>query len=302
MRCKLRRYPRLVNLEFTKRCNAKCSFCGCWQTESPDELDDYSPIIKKFRPVLVSVSGGEPLLRKNYDKLLSGIRPYCHYLSVITNGALLNEESAGRLAAAGVDQISVSLDYLSERHDEARMIKGLYGHISETVPALIKKGFRISLNTVIMESNLDEILSIAHRASEWGAEISFSAYCTLKSDGADGMVGKHRNGQLGHVIEEVIRLKGRLGNIKNSDYYLSRIPHYFRDGFMANCKAGYNWVQVTPDGYVQQCSELPRLFHYAEYDAARIRRSACTKCWYTCRGELEANPLAPKRLWELIKT
>lgn len=291
-----------MNLELTKRCNARCSFCTCWQVDSSGEIDDYGPVVRKFRPVLVSVSGGEPLLRKNYDGLLRGVRPYCHYLSIITNGALLNEESADRLMFAGVDQISVSLDYLSDKHDRARMIEGLYDHISKTVPDLRRKGFRLSLNTVIMESNLGEILPLAYKAKEWGIDISYSAYCSLKSDEEGEMVRSRRYSQLVGIVDEIRRLKRTLGNVKNSDYYLSRLPSYFRDGLVPNCKAGSRWIHVTPDGYIQQCSELPRLCHYTEFTRSKLKPVTCAKCWYTCRGESEANLLAPKRLLELIRS
>lgn len=301
-RCKVRKSPVLVNLELTKRCNARCSFCSTWQYDTGGELTDFGPVIKKFRPVLCSVSGGEPLMRKDYPSLLKGIRPYCHYLAIITNGVLLNSESARRLIDSGVDQICVSLDYLGEKHDAARGVKGLYAHIAETVPTLVKEGYRIALNTVIMETNLSEILPIAYRAKEWGAFISFSAYCPLKRDDEDGMVRTTRYTELVQIVKEIKKLKRALGHVKNSDYYLDKIPAYFRDGKMGGCKAGYRWVQVTPDGYVQQCSELPRVCHYTEFGRDKISPALCEKCWYTCRGEAEASPLKPKRLLELIRS
>ena len=301
LRCKARRLPVSINLEITKRCNARCSFCACWQAGESSELADYSPIIRKFRPVIVSVSGGEPFMRKDYVEVLRGIRPYCHYLAFITNGAMLNEARARKLVEAGVDQICVSLDYLGEKHDDVRQVKGLYGHLAGTIPSLTKAGYRIALNTIIMESNLDEILPIAYRAKEWGAMISYSAYCALKRDDEGGMIAQRRYTQLVGIVDEIRGLKGKLGHIKNSDYYLERIPAYFRDGFVPGCKAGFSWIQVTPDGYIQQCSELPRVCHYTEYDRSSLRKVACQKCWYTCRGEAEANPLAPNRLKELIR-
>lgn len=301
LRCKARRLPVLLNLEFTKHCNARCTFCSCWQLESKGELSDYAPIVKKFRPVVVSVSGGEPLLRKDYPELLRGIRPWCHYLAIITNGALLNKDSARSMVEAGVDQICVSLDYLGEKHDEARRVNGLYEHIAETVPALTKAGYRIALNTVIMESNLDEILPIAYRAKEWGAMVSFSAYCSLKRDDDDEMIRSARYTQLVGIVDEIRRLKKSMGHIKNSDYYLKKLPGYFRDGFVPHCKAGYRWLQVTPDGYLQQCSELPRICSYEDFSRRMLKKPACAKCWYTCRGEAQASPLRPQRLLELIR-
>lgn len=302
LRCKARRMPVLLNIEITKKCNARCAFCACWQADSPgEELADYGPLVKKFRPVLVSVSGGEPLMRKDYAEVLASMRPYCHYMALITNGALLNPERARTLVDAGVNQICISLDYLGKKHDEARRVKGLYEHLARVIPALTKAGYRIALNTIIMESNLSEILPIAYRAKEWGAMVSFSAYCALKRDTADGMVAQRRYTQLVGIVEELRKLKRSLGHIKNSDYYLRKIPAYFRDGNIRGCRAGYKWLQVTPDGYVQQCSELPRVCSFEEFDRSKIKPVACAKCWYTCRGEAEANPLAPGRLLELIR-
>ncbi|MFA4874742.1 MAG: radical SAM protein [bacterium] len=301
VRSKLRRMPLLVNLEITKKCNARCSFCSCWQEGQSEELADFSPIIKKFRPLVVSVSGGEPLMRKDCAEVLGKLRPYCHYLALITNGTMLNAERARELVGAGVDQICVSLDYLGKKHDEARRVDGLFEHLSNTIPALTKAGYRIALNTIIMESNLGEILPIAYRAKEWGAMVSFSAFCTLKRGNGGGMVAQHRYAQLVGIVQEIRKLKRSLGHIKNSDFYLSRIPSYFRDGAVPGCRAGFNWVQVTPDGYIQQCSELPRICHYSEYRRGALKRVDCAKCWYTCRGEVEAPLLAPGRLIELIR-
>ena len=301
LRCLMNRKPNLVNLEITKKCNARCGFCTCWQVDSSGELKDYGPAIAKFKPVVCSVSGGEPLMRKDYAEVLSSVRPHCHYLVIITNGALLNEESAKKLVHSGVDQISVSLDYLSTKHDEARRIKGLFQHVSEIVPNLAKQGCRIVLNTVIMESNLDEIIPIAYQAKKWGVLVSYSSYCSLKSDKDNEMVGGDRFEQLAHIVEELKCLKRTLKCIKNSDHYLDRIPQYFKNGSIPNCQAGYKWLQLTPDGYVQQCSELPRICHYSEFSRDKISPVACTKCWYTCRGEAEAHFLKPKRLIELIR-
>lgn len=301
VRCKTKGMPLSINLEITKRCNARCSFCACWKAGESEELADYADVVKKFRPVLCSVSGGEPFMRRDYADVIRGVRPYCHYLAFITNGAMLNEARARSLVDAGVDQICVSLDYLGERHDEVRQVKGLYEHLSKTIPALTAAGYRIALNTIIMESNLDQVLPIAYRASEWGAMVSYSAFCSLKRGDEAGMIAGDRYTQLKAVVEEIKRLKRRLGHIKNSDYYLDRVPAYFRDGFVPGCKAGFRWIQVTPDGFVQQCSELPRICHYSEYDPASQKRVSCQKCWYTCRGEAEANPLAPGRLMELIR-
>ena len=301
LRCKLQHRPILLNIEFTKMCNAKCFFCHCWQVESPNESQDYGPIVKKFRPILCSVSGGEPLLRKNYAELLAGMRPWCHYLAIITNGARLNEEVARELRGAGVDQISISLDYNSPKHDEVRKIEGLYNHIATLAPKLASQGYNIGINTIIMESNLKDVLELAHKTREWGVGMGVSSFCTLKAHEESEMIRADRMRDLRALLAELKNIKKKYRHIKTSDYYLDRIPEYFEKGGIAGCKAGHTFIQVTPDGYVQRCAEMPRMAHYSEYWPSQVGRTECTQCWYSCRGETEAPHLSLKRLPELLR-
>ena len=47
---KITKSPKLVNLEVTKKCNARCDFCDYWQTQHEEKLDDYTDLIKKINP------------------------------------------------------------------------------------------------------------------------------------------------------------------------------------------------------------------------------------------------------------
>lgn len=299
--CAIRRRPNWVNIEVTKRCNAKCNFCNYWEEKGPPELDDYTDVIKQFRPVVVSLSGGEPLIRRNLHEIIRKFRPYCHYVGMVTNGTLLNEERARELFDAGVNQLSVSLDFTDETHDKMRGVPGLFAKISKMVPSLVKQGFNMSFNTVIMDTNLDHIIPLAKLAREWGAGISFSTYSHLKNDNHTHVIAQDTYMRIVSLVHELKELKKTFKHIKNSCYYLERIPEFVMNGSIPNCKAGKRWIQVTPDGYLQPCSELPRYCHYSEYSQSAVPHISCTKCWFACRGEAEANPVAPKRLIEFAR-
>jgi len=300
--CVIRRRPNWVNIEVTKRCNAKCNHCSYWEDKSPPELSDYTGVVKAFRPVVLSLSGGEPLVRKDLADVIRKFRPYCHYVALVTNGILLNIARAEELFDAGVNQLSVSLDFLNDKHDVLRGVPGLFEKIRKTVPALAAKGYNMTFNTVIMETNLDEIVPLALAARDWGVAISFSTYCNLKNKNSDHDILNGSLAKLEGIIKELKEIKKSYKHIKNSDYYLDRIVQFARNGEIPHCKAGKRWVQVTPDGYLQPCSELPRYCNYDEYARDKVPEVACAKCWFACRGEAEANPLAPGRLVELIKT
>ncbi len=46
--------PYSVNLEITKKCNAKCDFCDYWKTKQENVILDYGPIVKKIDPIMVN--------------------------------------------------------------------------------------------------------------------------------------------------------------------------------------------------------------------------------------------------------
>ena len=99
------------------------------------------------------------------------------------------------------------------------------------------------------------------------------------------------------VVEELLRLKGSLRNIRSSDFYLRRIPVYFRER-VAGCQAGLKWLQVTPEGYLKRCSEFPVEAHWTEYTPDTFQPTDCTACWFSCRGQAEA-PLTLGRIIEV---
>ncbi|MBI2980845.1 MAG: radical SAM protein [Deltaproteobacteria bacterium] len=302
LRIKTTGWPKLINLEVTKLCNAQCDFCPCWEIKDYPQLKDYTGIMKKFRPIVLSLNGGEPLLRKDLLDIIDQARPYCTYLTVITHGGLLTEEKYRELWDHGVDQLSISRNYIDETHDQERHLPGLTDHFKKLVPNLASQGFdNIVFNTVIMDRNIEHIVPLAKQAREWGAKISFSSYSALKNDKPEYSVVRGRLARLQETVDELLALKKEHGHILTSEYYLKRVPGYFKNGYVEDCRAGLNFIQMTPDGYIKRCSEMPVMMHWTEYDPAKVEKpNPCNVCWLSCRGETET-PITPSRLWELVR-
>ena len=60
---KMHRRPLSVSIEVTKRCNARCDFCDYWKITDKDELTDFTDVVRRFDPLVVVITGGEPMLR-----------------------------------------------------------------------------------------------------------------------------------------------------------------------------------------------------------------------------------------------
>ena len=283
--------PKLVNLEVTKLCNARCDFCDYWQTKHEERLDDYTNVIGKIGPLVVMITGGEPMLRKDIVDIVRQIKSasFFTYTGIITKGDLLDLKKAQQLYDVGLDQISISLDFLGDRHSVNRGVDGLWDHISSLIPLIASElNKTISINTIIMDENLDQIVDMAKRAREWGANISFSSYSNMKANNDEHLI-KDQADKVEDVINQLVSLKKEWGDtIVSSDYYLNQIPLFFKNGYGPKCNAGHSMLTVTPDGHVKRCSEMPAVCHYTEYNSEFFTDTKCNTCWFGCRGETQA--------------
>ncbi len=291
-----------ANLEVTRRCNLRCDFCNYWRpTEKPIELTDYASIIRHLNPLSLSITGGEPLLRPDLENVVRLIRKGTQfvYMNLITNGSLLSVERAQSLWHAGLNQLTVSLDFPDERHDAFRGCKGLWRRLRDLLPRLARSGIdNLCLNTVIMKENMEDLLPIAQMARNWGFKVSFSTYNPFKIDNPEHVIPRETLDLFNRITDELIAWKRKHRNITNSDYYLRNVSRYFQDGRIDGCLAGRKWVQISPDGTLRRCSDTEIIGDWKHFIPNSVSFSACHRCWYACRGEAEA-PLGIRRIIEL---
>jgi MoaA/NifB/PqqE/SkfB family radical SAM enzyme len=294
------RRPLTVSIEVTKRCNARCDFCEFWHTEDRDEMTDFRDVVRRFEPLVVVLTGGEPLLRRDLIKLVREIRgmPGFRYITLLTNGGLLSEKKVSALVEAGVNQINVSLNYPDERQDQERGIPGLFAKIERVVRETRGSGV-LSLSTILMADTMRDAEALVRLAHGWGTNIAFSGYHDLKSSSSPHFVSEADLPELRAVCDRLKRLKRELGNLLTSDYFFDTLPDFYLRRHLPGCNAGKNMIHVSPKGMVQPCSELPAICHYTEFDAARYAGTGCGACFDSCRAEPEA-PLTVRRVGELL--
>ncbi len=298
------RRPVLVHFEVTLRCNARCGFCDYWKTPTEardDEVKSFADAARFFNPMMITFTGGEPLLRRDLEDLVAGVDAAVglKYTTLITHGGMLTAERAVSLNRAGIHQFNISLDYLDGRHDAARSIPGLTGKIMATIPAMQARGVTaIRFNTVIKDDNLDEIVPLVHRAAELGVGVNFSVYTDFKNGNAEHSLGAAHLAHLDATIAELLAYKRRRrGVITSSDAYLESIPHWVRGSLKQPCESGIRTIHVDPVGHVKRCPDFPTDFHWRDWQA--YEPINCDRCFYACRGEAQA-PLRWSRVQDVF--
>jgi MoaA/NifB/PqqE/SkfB family radical SAM enzyme len=251
-----------------------------------------------FRPVVVWLSGGEPLIREDIVKIVKNIKaknPYI-YLGMVTNGWLLNSERCRQLVEAGLDQVNISLDFIGDQHDEYRQIDGLFNHIANNITDIARQELCVVLTTCILRENLDWLLRIAELAETWGVKVGYSCYSAQKTGDKNKRILKEQISQLQQIVSSLCQLKKERGVIKSSNSYLRKIPKFFETGSVRGCQATKTWLYMTPDGFLKICPDKQIYANYKEY--AGSLSIDCGECWYTCRGEMET-PVFERLTWEL---
>jgi len=168
---------RLVAWETTRNCNLSCVHCRASATMGPyhGELDTQEgfrlmdQIAEVGKPIVI-LTGGEPLLRADiFDIAQYGTRQGLRMV-MAPNGTLITEDIAHRLAAAGIQRLSISLDgAAADTHDEFRKVSGAFDGALRGIEYIKRAGIPFQINTTVTQVNLDQIPKIQQLAVALGA-------------------------------------------------------------------------------------------------------------------------------------
>lgn len=98
-----------IELAITYACNFRCPGCYAEDLKEATMLnkEDAIGFIKKYKPMHVNITGGEPLLHPDVYEIIQRI-PRSVVVSMVTNGSLLTEEKIKKLKQAGLNTIQIS--------------------------------------------------------------------------------------------------------------------------------------------------------------------------------------------------
>jgi MoaA/NifB/PqqE/SkfB family radical SAM enzyme len=289
--------PIVVSFEVTDSCTCWCRHCDHGgPKDSCQDLKpaDYRRYMEVLRPVVVQVSGGEPLMRGDLIEVVRNIKSDSGlpFIILVSNWSLMTKERYLELRGAGVDEFCVSLDFPDERHDDFRKHPGLYRHLEKLVPELAALGFDdIVMNNCITAVNVAEINHVADKVHSWGVNINYSAYSPRRTGCQDYFLNSKE--QLEILNRELAKIKERLDNthwITNNKTTLDATRRYFETGGAPDCKAGLRWLVVTSKGALQPCSM--QFTNYPLQEQPRMvkeftRNNTCDECYVSIRSYLD---------------
>jgi MoaA/NifB/PqqE/SkfB family radical SAM enzyme len=304
--------PVWCSWQVNYRCNFRCHFCHYWRDPMGDapettlaQFHRGAEKLSHLGTLLVSLAGGEPLIRPDIVDIVRAIGHY-HFTFLTTNGWFATPELAEELFGAGLWGVSISIDYAdARRHDSRRGMPGAFERALAAIEhfgrARRYKWQRVNWMSVLLEDNLDQLEPMIAMAARRRAYFMVQPYCVQKT-GSQRFV--HRGGGVsGHLL----RLRERHPNFLSNPYFLARFDQALNGG-VSGCKAGRRFFNIDSAGDIAVCVEerdrpVANLFRHSARQIVRRLRSDrtpdhCAACWYNCRGEIEGlyHP------WGLIKS
>lgn len=180
-----RRPITYLRVSVTDRCNLRCVYCmpeaGLPWIPKPDILDyeEIAEIVAAAATIgvrSVRLTGGEPLIRRNLDHLVSMLAaiPGIDDIALSTNGLLLADQ-AEALRAAGLRRVNVSLDTLHDDRFTAIARRPGLARVLAGIDAAIAAGLGpVKLNCVLMRgTNDDELEAFGAMTRERAVHIRF---------------------------------------------------------------------------------------------------------------------------------
>lgn len=170
---------RLLFWESTVRCNLACAHCR--RIETADEAAREDLTTAEFRRVLDSCaslgkpiivfSGGEPLMRDDWEVLAAHAKALGLPTALATNGTMVDDAVAGRIVRAGFRRVSISLDGAdSATHDAFRRVEGCFEAALAGIAALRSAGMPVQVNATIAAHNADQLDDLYALTRSVGAE------------------------------------------------------------------------------------------------------------------------------------
>lgn len=161
--------------EVTMGCNMRCKHCGSSCTEPlPDELDTNQALAvcdqcAEIGLRWITLSGGEPLTRKDTPQIVKRLHENGISVNIITNGWLLNEAKAKELKENGIATIAISIDGTEEIHDSIRR-KGSFARDEAAFAILKDLNITTGAITTISRRNIEDLPALKEKLIQMGVE------------------------------------------------------------------------------------------------------------------------------------
>ncbi len=269
----------IVSWNVTRKCNLRCQHCYLpaqtseknLRTNTSQELSTEEALqvidqIALVNPeVLLILSGGEPILRKDIFELADYASGKGMMVVLGSNGLLINDKVAFRLRQCGVSGVSISLDSTDPRiHDGIRSKNGVWEAAIKAVHICRSNGLAVQINTTVTQKNYGEISGLIEYSQALGVKVfsPFFLICTGRGEELTDMSSEQYEKILSRIVEWQGRYDGVMIRTRCAPTFRRVLYQISPDSPLlkmdtGRCLAGLHYCRITPEGDVTACPYMP---------------------------------------------
>jgi MoaA/NifB/PqqE/SkfB family radical SAM enzyme len=308
-------------------CNLNCRYCyggygnrKGYRDYSTKELLKIIDELKELGTQLITLHGGESLLRKDIGELINYAKHKGFYISFNTNGYLV---SAKISEIKCVDTVVLSLDGLEESNDKNRG-KGCYEKVMEAIDIVKQNHLPLVISATLTRDNMHDMRALAELGHLKNIRIQYSIlynHEVLKDRCAEIVMS---DAEIRQTVQEIWNLKKQGYPIYYSENVLEVTIHWpfsyekryitqddaysLKKAIFLPCYHGRLKYQIDADGRVVTCwahdiVNAPNIREFGVGGAIKRCRDAntCKYCAFLANNEHNAlMHLSPKSIWNIL--
>ena len=281
--------PLSVHLDVTYRCNERCVHCYLDHDDHGEmttaEIKDVLSQMSEAGVFLLTISGGEIMLRRDLFEILEFARGLLFNVKLKTNGVMIREHEAEKIRELGVEQIQISVySHRAEVHDAITKLPGSFKRTIEAIRFLHAQGLKVTIANVLMAGNAGDYPGVVALARELGVPCTVDPTITPKIDGDRSILSLNAGAS---ALQQVFHDPDLVGDVEKFCAPPPSPDEDVMEGYP--CSAGHTACYISPYGDVFPCVAFP-------LPSGNVRRQAFLDIWRNSAELKEVRSIRAKDL------
>jgi cyclic pyranopterin phosphate synthase len=253
-----------LRISLTDVCNFRCQYCmpedvhfmPSSKLMSADEIDLLATRFVQLGITKIRLTGGEPLVRKDANQIITKLSKLPVELTMTTNGVLLDDYFSV-FKEVGIRSINVSLDTLKPDRFFEITRRDAFERVWTNITSLVEMGIHVKLNVVVMKGINDiEILDFVQLTERYPLHVRFIEFMPF-----DG--NRWNNERVLPYQELIVRVENKFSILKLKDEVHDTTKKYKVFGSQGTFAvittmsqpfcSGCNRLRLTADGKMKNC-------------------------------------------------